>query len=274
MSTTTQILIGAFGSVVATVVVLLTRVTFYKVRDLFPARALFQGIVGSEKACLVFVLRMTDKERKGTFLAPVPKYAVASSQAGFEGRQLVPWVTSTSETQAVAHLLNVLGRAGRTEDIRLAYVGLEFDTWDAPMFIVGGSWKATRAFETCDPYFRFQDDRFIMAPTGDSYQPQSPDEDLGLMHKMVNPSTGLPVWVAMGWRGAGTIAASYALARWWKEFGLLFGRKRFAILVGMNDRDGWQQLRIRRIHPEPIWTAKLLHPLAWRTLRRALSQAG
>lgn len=265
-----QIIIGAAGSIVATVFVLLTRLAFYKLRDTFPARALFNGIVGSDRPCLVFALRLTDLEQKGQFLAPLPRYAVATQQPLAECRQLTPWVTSTSETQSVAYILNVLGRAGKSENVQLVYVDQDFDKWDAPMFILGGSWKATRAFETCNPYFVFQENRFSLRPCGESYQPKSNDHDLGLLQKMINPTTGLPVWVAMGWRGAGTVVAAYALARWWKELGSLYGRNPFGVLLEMNDRDGWQQCRVLRLYPSVLWYRKLRHPVAWRTLSRLL----
>lgn len=271
MSVTNQILLGVISSTVATVVVLLTRLTFYKIRDTLPARALFEGIVGSERACLVFVPRMTDLQQQGRFLLPLPRYAVATPQPEFERRQLTPWVNSTSETQSVAILLNVLGRAGKTEDIQLLYVDQDFDKWDAPMFILGGSWKTRRAFETCNPYFSFRDNRFVLEPTGESYLPRTSNQDMGVLQKMVNPSTGFPVWVAMGWRGNGTGAATYALARWWKQLGLIFGRRRFGVLIGMDDRDGGQQCRVLRLYPQPTWRQKLLHPLAWRSLRGVLS---
>lgn len=267
------IIIGAIGSIVATIIVLITRLIFYKVRDLFPAHSLFRGIVDSNSPCLVFTLRLTDMKREGNFLSPLPKYAVASPQQEFEPRQLTPWVTSTSETQSVAHILNVLGRIGRTDNIQLVYVDQAFDRWDAPMFILGGSWKATRSFETCRPNFSFRGGKFILEPTKESYQPKSNDHDMGILQKMINPVTGLPVWVAMGWRGAGTVAATFALSRWWKEIGILFGNRRFGILLGMNDKDGWQQCNIVRMYPEPKCYKKLLHPIAWKKMSNAISDA-
>jgi hypothetical protein len=38
-----QVLIGVAGSIAATVLVLLTRILFYRIRDMLPARALFAG---------------------------------------------------------------------------------------------------------------------------------------------------------------------------------------------------------------------------------------
>ncbi len=267
----TLIIIGAVGSIFATIIVLITRLIFYKVIDFFPAHSLFRGIVDTNSPCLVFALRLTDMKQEGKFLSPLPKYAVASSQENFEPRQLTPWVTSTSETQSVAHILNVLGRVGKTENVQLVYVDQAYDRWDAPMFILGGSWKSRRSFETCRPIFSYRDGKFVLEPTKESYQPRTNDHDIGILQKMINPATGLPVWVAMGWRGAGTEAATYVLSKFWKEIGILYGSRKFGILIGMNDMDGWQQCSIVRMHPEPKIYTKLLHFIAWKKISNAIS---
>ena len=132
----TNIIIGAIGSILATILVLLTRLGFYKIRDMFPARALFQGIAGTDALCRVFIIRMTDTQRSGQFLTPVPRYAVATKQQEFQGRQLTRWVTSTAEAQSVAHVLNVLGRAGRTDNIEIAFVDEDFDDRQLPTIIL------------------------------------------------------------------------------------------------------------------------------------------
>lgn len=202
------IVFGIIASVIATIIVLLTRSAFYKIRDLFPARSLFKGIVGSDKQFLIFILRLTDLNKSGKFLAPMPPYAIASPQPQYQQRQLTPWVTSTSGTQSVANILNVIGLVGRTKNIQLSYVDQDYDKWDAPMFILGGSFKATRSFETCSPIFSYKNDKIILEPTKEKFEPKSSDDDIGFLQKMINPSTGFPVWVAMGWRGAGTVAAT------------------------------------------------------------------
>lgn len=265
------IAIGTIGSILATVVVLVTRIIFYKVRDLFPAHSLFRGIVGSDLPCLIFTLRLTDMKREGKFLTPIPKYAVASPQEEYEGRQLTPWITSTSETQAVANILNILGRVGRTKNIQILFVDQDSGRWDAPMFILGGNWKATRSFETCMPIFSYRDEKVILESTKDIYRPKTSDHDIGFLQKTINPVTGFPVWVAMGWRGAGTVAATYALLRWWKEIGILYGSHPFGILIGMNDKDGWQQSHIVRIYPEPKCYKKIIHPIVWKRILKAIS---
>ena len=266
----TNILIGTIGSILATIAVLLTRLAFYKILDLFPARAVFSGIVGSDDPCLVFIQRLTDPGKKGEYIANLPKYAVTTGQPDIQKYQLIHWVTGIYETQSVSHILNTLGRAGRTKNIQIMYVDCDFDRWDAPQFIIGGNWKATRAYETCNPFFSYSDGAFTLKATGDSFSPESHDHDIGLLQKMINPSTGLPVWIAMGLRGAGTNTATYALSRWWKEIGIFYGKKPFGILIVMNDKDGWQQQRVLSLYPKIKWYSKILHPFAWRKISSAI----
>ena len=217
MTTCMQIIIGAVGSIVATVLVLLTQLGFNRIRDLLPARALFRGIAGSDVLCRIFIKRMTPIPRDGKFQTPIPPYAVVKDQPPFEGQQHIPWVTSTAEVQSVAHVLNILGRVGRTSNIQLSFADEDYDKWDSPMIILGGSWKSKRAFKTCNPVLSFADDYVLLHPTGEKIKPKTDEHDLGLLVKMINPSTGFPVWVIMGWRGAGTTAATCALSRWWNH---------------------------------------------------------
>ncbi len=254
------ITVGTFASIIATILVLLTRLAFYRIRDTFPAGSLFHGIANSPITCHIYVLRMKDKEGRGEFITPIPEYSPSGSNNKYESRQLTPWVTSLAETQALSLIFNVLGRIGRTENIELMYADTDYHRWRAPMFILGGSWKAIQALEKCDPYFMIESDKgFRLIPNEQLFSPLSTDEDLGLLQKMINPVTGLPVWVVMGWRGNGTVAAAYALVRWWRYFGKLYGNKPFGLLVSMDDRAGWEQSSIRVIHPEPSDYKKLCH---------------
>lgn len=262
------------ASVVATILILLTRYVFYRLQEYFPARSIFRGIAGIETPCYVFIFRMTDESKSGRFLEPLPDYAIVTGQPEFRNRQNTPWVTSIYEAQSLAHVLNVLGRAGKTDNVEVLFFDQDFDKWDAPMFILGGGWKTFRALKTCNPIFRYDDkaSRFILNPTGEEFKPVSIDHDLGILNRTVNPATGHPVWIAMGIRGAGTCAATYALARWWRELGILYGTRKFGILVGFNDKDGWQQFRIMRLHPMPRTLVKCLHPFAWHRLKRSMIQ--
>lgn len=268
--------ISILAGIVVTIVVLFTRLAFYRVRDALPAGALFEGIKNASAPCLVFILRMKDTKQTGEFITPVPNYSPDPRiPSQYEKRQLTPWVTSVPEALTLAHILNVLGRIGRTDNIKVTFGDTEYDRWDVPMFILGGSWKATRAFETCNPYFiyeeRDQSCGFTLPSTAEHFCPTRPlEEDMGLLQKMINPTNGKPVWVVMGIRGAGTVAASYALVRWWKYLGWLYGKKPFGLLVSMNDKDGWQQSHTVTLYPRPNLFTKIRHPYAWHILKKGM----
>jgi hypothetical protein len=171
----------------------------------------------------------------------------------------------------LALILNVLGRIGRTNNIEVTFPDKEFDRWDAPMFILGSNWKTNRAFKNCNPYFLLQADSFLLIPRGESFHPHK-EEEMGLLQKMVNPTNGLPVWVAAGWRGAGTTAAAYSLVRWWKWLGVIYGEKPFGLLVSFSDKDGWQQSHIAALYPTLKWHTIAKHPYAYYKLKNVMGR--
>jgi hypothetical protein len=266
--------ISILAGVIVTVFVLLTRMLFYRIRDALPAGALFCGIRGVSDPCLIFIRRMTDPEQKGQFKTPKPLYQVISKDSlycqQFDENWNIPWVTSTATAQAMSQILNTLGRVGRTDNIEITYHDTDYDRWDAPMFIVGGGWKCWRAYATCKPYFTLSKTGFGLSARNEVFKPRNAEEDMGLLQKTYNPSNGLPVWILDGYRGAGVIAASYSLVRWWKYLGWLYGKKPFGLLVSCNDRDGWQQSHILNLYPRPTWFVKLRHPFSWGHLRKVM----
>lgn len=269
----TSILAG----IIVTIFVLFTRIIFYHIRDALPAGSLFHGIKNVSDSCLVFILRMTDIGETGKFKTPEPDYSpILDSSMKYQLRQLTPWVTSISEAQTLAHILNVLGRIGRTDNIEITFADTDYDRWDVPMFILGGSWKTTRAFQTCNPYFIYkqpidQSCGFTLAASGEYFCSTRPlEEDMGLLQKMINPTNGKPVWVVMGIRGAGTVAAAYALVQHWRHLGWLYGKQPFGLLIRMDDKDGWQQYRIATIYPKPTLLRRICHPFIWHTMSKLL----
>jgi hypothetical protein len=78
----------------------------------------------------------------------------------------------------------------------------------------------------------------------------------------------------MGLRGSGTNTATYALSRWWREIGILYGKHPFGILLEINDKDGWQQQRILSIYPRIKWYSKILHPVTWRKIALTMLKVG
>jgi len=272
---TNPLLISLCGSILATITALITRLIFYRIRDSLPAGALFNKIKDSENPCLVFILRMKDIQKSGTFITPIPNYLAVQEnindfeEVHYEERKNTPWVSSALDTQGMAHIFNVLGRIGRTKNIQVTFPDRDFDKWDAPMFLLGGTWKTSRALKTCRHYYEYGNNGFKLIPEDKTFNPQSNiEEDMGLLEKMINPSNGFPIWIIAGRRGAGTTAAAYTLLRLWRYLGLIYGKKPFGLLVSFSDRDGWQTSKIISIYPNPNWMTKLLHPIAWNKLKK------
>lgn len=269
--------ISILASIIVTIVVLLTRLFFYRIRDALPAGSLFRGIANVSDPCLVFIRRMTDLEKTGKFKTPrpsstIPRESQPLHTVKYDMNQNIPWVTSTATAQAMAHVLNVLGRAGRTDNIELTFHDKDYDRWDAPMFIVGGGWKRDRAVRTCKPYVQIQQNGFVLNETEEVFAPQKADEDIGLLQKTINPTNSQTVWILDGFRGIGVTAASYSLVRWWKQLGWIYGNKPFALLVRVNEKDGWQQSHIIKLHPPPKFLTKLVHRYSWRVLKNAYKE--
>jgi hypothetical protein len=270
---TDPLFISFIGSVIATITVLSVRAIFYKIRDYFPISALFNRIKNRKDRCYVYIIRMKDIEKSGKFITPIPDYKAViaadpnSKRDKYQPRQNIPWVTSTQCAEAMSHILNLLGIIGRTENIIVTFPDRDYDKWDSPMFILGGSWKSENALEMFDHYYDFRDKFKLTAPTDKDFTPQNPDEDIGLVEKLINPDNDMPIWIIVGYRGAGTTAAAYALLRWRKYLGKIYGKKRFGFFVSMNDRVGWQQSKIVSIYPLPKCYKKILHPIAWNKLK-------
>jgi len=120
---------------------------------------------------MIFIRRMTDLEQSGSYLTPSPNYSPISNgskieySTHFTKNKNIPWVTSTATATAMAHILNVLGRIGRSENIEITYHDKDYERWDAPMIIIGGGWKANRAFKTCNPYYQLRPNGFTLLST-------------------------------------------------------------------------------------------------------------
>lgn len=270
--------ISILAGIVVTIVVLLTRIMFYRIRDVLPAGSLFHGIKGISDPCLVFIRRMASFDLSGKFKTPRPQYKAVFNDSTppysqqFDENKNIPWVTSTSTAGALAHVLNILGHIGRVNNIEVIFADKDYDRWDAPMFIIGGSCKSQRAFETCNPYFRYNIPNFKLLHTGESFTSSTTNEDIGLLQKMINPTNGKPVWLIIGLRGEATVAAAYALVRWWRYLGWLYGKKTFGLLVSCNDKDGWQHSHIVTLYPKPNWFTRLIHFHSWNNLNQRVEK--
>ena len=264
-----NIIIGIATSVLATIIILITRTLYYKFISTYPSNKIFNKIKNSKEKCQVFQIRLIDKEKKGEYFTPVPDFSsFSNNQISYEKRQLTPYVLSTEDSRAVAIILNVLGEIGRTENIEILYVDKDFDKWENPMFLIGGSWKLDRAYENFNSYFKVKNGQFLNKYTNESFSQKDINDDLGLLEKINNNCNNKPIWIAVGMRGAGTAAAAYTLQRWWKIFGKLYGKKPFGVIVAFSDKDGIENSYIISYYPIPKLINRILYLRTYNKLRK------
>ena len=271
--TTEALILGVFSSILATIFVLLTRLIFYKFRGNRPSNKLFNFIKNSKEQCKVTLVRLYDKELKGEYVTRTPNYSAFSSpEAQYVSRNLIPFVISAEDSNAVSMVLNLLGKIGRTENIQISYIDNDWNNWEDPTFLIGGSWKTTRVFENFKPYYIIENHEFVIKETGDTFFQKHADDDLGLIEKVYNPNTQKPIWILIGMRGAGTAGAAYSLSKWWEIFAKLYGKKTFGFVVQFNDKDGWQNASIISYYPNPTCFKKLVHLKAYLKLKKLLKE--
>lgn len=268
-----NIIIGIISSTIATIVVLLTRTLYYRFIDTLPANRLFNQIKNSKEKCIVYQVRLRDKELKGEFVTPLPDYSqYPNKNPVYEGRKLTPYVLSAEDSAAVASILNTLGKVGRTKNIQIAYIDKDYDKWENPMFLVGGSWKLDSVYNNYNPYYTYNNGQFILKATNEIFYQKQSNDDLGLLQKVYNTTNNKPIWIAVGMRGGGTAAAAYSLVRWWKMFGRLYGKKPFGIIVKFSDKDGWQSSSIISYYPVPRLINRLIYFRVYWRLKKMITK--
>jgi hypothetical protein len=258
------LVLGIISSILATIVVLTTRYFYYKIVNTLPSYKIFNYIKNSKERCLVLYVRFQDREKRGVFSAPLPDFSSSlNSDKQYEERIKIPYVLSNEDSLGVSMVLNTLGKIGRTDNIHLSYVDKDYDKWENPMFLIGGNWKTDRVFENYNPHYISKDGKFIIQETDEEFSQKDPNDDLGLLEKVYNPKTNKPIWILMGMRGGGTAAAAYALSKWWKLLGKLYGKKSFGLVVQFNDKEGWEDASIISYYPHPTFLKKIFHPVSF-----------
>ena len=259
--------IGILSSILATVFVLSTRYFWYKLISFYPKNRLFYGIVNSKEKCIIFQNRLRDMKLENKFLTPEPNYSTFPNQGPkYQLRQLVPYVLSAEDSKATAMVYNMLGVIGKTNNIQSSYVDEDFDMWENPQFLIGGNWKTIRVFENHNPAYVCRDNKFINTINGKEFSPRSKDEDLGLIQKTYNKNNNKPIWILMGYRGAGTAGAAYILNRHWRLFGKLYGKKSFGLIIRFDDKDGYENSAIADYYPKPTFFKRIIFYSSYKKL--------
>jgi len=218
--------------------------------DSCPARKVMEGLTRNSENCLVCVDRL--RSGNGKLLRRLPDdsldyYANLKKQYIFERKDYELW--TEGDSQAAIHILNVLGKLGKTEKLDIVPVGKAWDEWDTNIVCIGGNLKSRNIMN-------FENNKFYKVEYPPSTQ-AAPAEvidlaenkpiqretgfDYGIILKLRNPySKGKVIFTVLGTEAMGTQAAGYYLATHLKQLAKEVGRAEFGVLIKVDISSGVQ----------------------------------
>ncbi len=222
----------------------------------FPLRALLGELADNKKELSIFLRDMKSKD--GNY------YSLADA-----GCREPPWHNITSvvgryDVEPATDILNLLGQAGRTLNIAWRQIDRDGDLWDQPLICVGGSSKANRCIELCEPQIVRYDNGVF--ETLDDNQPFRCDQtnDFAVIYRGLHPGTGVSCFVVFGFGEAGTRTAGNYLRKHARDLGKLYFSRPFAAIIRVRWTDGKESGTVVWLSPSTSWGAFLF----WRTFGR------
>jgi hypothetical protein len=227
--------IGAFLGVLLTAVGL---VWYKKSR---PYRLILEGMTHNNELCLIFIrhLFIVDVAPATTPLREcLPRFGITAPVSNV--RDLCADVDGI----ALANVLNVLGQAGKSENIRIIRTSEDRGEWNGHLIVIGGESQQSCEFcSSMQPIFYRLSSTDIYDTTEDCCISREPGFVYGVILKARNPKrAGRPgVALLIGGLGPrGTEAASYYLREHLDELGREFGSNCFGVVVRTSVATGVQ----------------------------------
>lgn len=242
---------AAFGACVATIRQLL---------KLSPIKRFLGGFANNKDDCAIFVKSVITE---GQILrSRVPDYFPPHTSGRTVCWQNIPHVVPTSDMRAATDFLNLIGQAGKKDNIDFYSIADQWNVWDKNLVSIGGNTKTDRIFDI-DEMISFENNSVFIFDNTDKHFVPIDGHDYGLIYKNFYPTTGKICIVIMGFGVVGTEAAAYFLRRHAASLGKMFGNRKFAFLLKVRLDEGKDSARPLWFSPEPPIWRKLLHPITW-----------
>jgi hypothetical protein len=225
--------LGAFFGVLLTTVGLL----WYKKSR--PYRFVLEGMANNDEECLIFIrhLFIENADPATTPLREcLPRFGITECVPNVQD------LLAHADGVALANVLNVLGQAGKTMNIRIIRTSEDRGDWNGHVIVIGGqSQQSCDFFGVVQPFFYRMTSTDIYDIADDCFVPREPGFDYGLIIKARNPKrAGKPgVAFLIGGLGTrGTAAASYYLREHIDELGKEFCHNCFGVVVRASSATG------------------------------------
>jgi hypothetical protein len=219
-----------------------------------PLRRFLDDLADERKTLSVFVRDMVSADQKYYSVLP-------------NGQQQ-QWqnfpVVGRTDVEAATDVLNLLGQAGKSSNIAWRQINRDWDMWSDPLVCLGGSFKADKVLELCQPklvhYALAQ--AFVTIPDNKRFEANG-SYDYGLIYRGRHPETGSSCLVLFGFGMAGTEATGSYLRRNARLLARLYGSRSFAAIVRVGWLDGRDSGVLAWLSPGGSFLAAVLHFPTW-----------
>lgn len=208
-----------------------------------PYRSFLEGMANNNELCLIFIRHLC-VENVDAATTPLrerlPRFGITALVSNVRD------VCADVDGFALANALNVLGQAGKRENIRIIRTSEDRGEWNGHLIVIGG--ESQQSCEFCgsmQPIFYRLSSTEIYDTTEDCCVLQEPGFMYGVILKARNPKRagGPGVALLIGGLGpAGTEAASYYLREHLDDLGRVFGCKCFGVVLRASIAGGVQSV--------------------------------
>lgn len=244
-----------------------------------PLSLLLGDFANNDVECLLFLKELQDKGKKNEYLSPIPDYFSPHTQFVEKQFRNIPKTFAKADVISLNSFINILGLAGKKENITIAKLEKHWDVWDKPIASFGGNYKTEKILERCKPIF-YESHFTQVTPKSESNELFKVEVcrnrqllavkgiDYGIIHKTKDMVTNKDVFLFIGLGCAGTEAAGKFFQSYAIELGKLFGSDPFIIVVKTQLSHGNNAPTLYHYYPEPKKYRKIIHPFIWRRFNR------
>src|SRR3989344_3936008 len=141
-------------------------------------------------------------------------------------------VWSEADGLCATDIFNVLGRVGKTNNVRIANLINDWGRRANPIFTVGFNPKTRDLIQECYPiYFEGYDNAYLRIKNDYKKLDCITPNDAGVIQKTFIKNTKIPVFILAGLGTVGPSVPGNFLSRHFQELGKVYGNKPFCILL-------------------------------------------
>lgn len=196
-----------------------------------------------------------------SFPFPLP---TDKNNVGYKHYQNIDPVWSESDGRCASDVFNLLGRAGKKDNIKISDTVKDWTRHNNPIFSIGFNPKTQDLENECqDIMYKYKDGNLSISGNDlvlDSVYPN----DACIIQKSFIKNGSAPVFILAGIGTLGTEVSGHFLNKHCIDLGQLYGSKSFCVLLKINITKGKDYYEIKAVSPKPCLFRSVLYPITFR----------